>query len=57
MFRNNKARIKALETMDAVAMLVILLLASGIDTTEPMIIVKAMFLPIAWLLMRYFANR
>ena len=56
MNKYNKIRLKMLEGMDALSMLVILLLASGIDTTEPMLIIKALMFPAGWLLARYFAN-
>ena len=56
MNKYNEIRLKMLEGTDALAMLAILLLASGIDTTEPMIIVKALLIPSGWLLARYFAN-
>lgn len=56
MSKYNAIRAKMLEGMDALAMLAILLLASGIDTTEPSLIVKALMFPSMWLLARYFAN-
>ena len=56
MNRYNEIRVKVLEGTDALAMLAILMLASGIDTTEPMLIVKVLMFPIGWLLARYFAN-
>ncbi len=57
MRRYNKTRLKVLEGMDAFAMLAILVFASGIDGTEPTLIIKAMLIPSVWLLVRYFANR
>ncbi len=56
MNKYNEIRLKMLEGTDALAILAILLLASGIDTTEPMTIVKALLIPSGWLLARYFAN-
>ena len=49
-------RLKVLDTMDGLAMFSILILASGADTAEPMVVLRALLIPAIWLLARYFAN-
>lgn len=52
----NKIRNKILEGMDFVALFIIILIASAIDSMTPVIILQAISIPSIWLLARYFAN-
>lgn len=52
----NKIRNKILEGMDFVAIFIIILIASAIDSMTPAIILQTISIPSTWLLARYFAN-
>jgi hypothetical protein len=57
MSRYNKIRLKVLDYIDGIAGISLLVLTSGGDTTEPIILLKAILFPAVWLLARHFANR
>ena len=52
----NKIRNKILEYMDFIAVFIIILVASAIDSMTMPMILKAMSIPSVWLLARYIAN-
>ena len=52
----NKIRNKILEGTDFVAVFIIILIASAIDSMSAPMILKAMSIPSVWLLARYIAN-